>query len=50
MEYLFEHLSMTDKALVDREEVADGLEQLGTCARKQLVLGACWEACCWWDK
>lgn len=29
MEYLYEHLSMTDKALVDREAVADGLEQLG---------------------
>jgi calcium-dependent protein kinase len=29
LEYLYEHLSMTDKALVDREEVADGLEQLG---------------------
>lgn len=29
MEYLYEHLSLTDKALVDREEVADGLEQLG---------------------
>lgn len=29
LEYLYEHLSMTDKALVDREEVADGLELLG---------------------
>ncbi|KAI7841033.1 hypothetical protein COHA_005261 [Chlorella ohadii] len=29
MEYLYEHLSMTDKSLVDREAVADGLEQLG---------------------
>lgn len=29
LEYLYEHLSMTDKSLVDREEVADGLEQLG---------------------
>ncbi|EFN52073.1 hypothetical protein CHLNCDRAFT_32668 [Chlorella variabilis] len=27
--YLYEHLSMTDKSLVDREEVADGLEELG---------------------
>ncbi|PSC73235.1 Pkinase-domain-containing [Micractinium conductrix] len=29
LEYLYEHLSMTDKALVDREEIADGLEELG---------------------
>ena len=32
LEYLYEHLSMTDKALVDRGEVADGLEELGESA------------------
>lgn len=30
MEYLYEHLRLTDRALVDREEIADGLETLGT--------------------
>lgn len=29
LEYLYEHLSFTDRSLVDREEVADGLAQLG---------------------
>ncbi len=35
MEYLYEHLSMTDKSLVDREAVADGLEQLGEFVGRQ---------------
>ena len=46
MEYLYEHLSMTDKALVDREAVADGLEQLGEQRAVHHPAHACWLDAC----
>ena len=45
LEYLYEHLSMTDKALVDRGEVADGLEELGKWGPRFSKLQRCQCVC-----